>query len=224
MRSALVSELPDLLHHRGLPRLPRRGVGRNVGIAGKVGRIQIVSEIEPQRADGRLIAHANADGVGGVVVTALRESPLRRRLKTNLPVGLMKPPHAGEHFLRTRKHVAHILKNSEADVVVQVRHTDIGKTHLEIIEENSAAADGIPREGIAGPCLIQPESAIGVAPAAIKALGERNQSLGGGRRLRRIQQIPCCQRGFPFQRWWNGQRRILVPCCDCERKCDRWSS
>jgi hypothetical protein len=79
MPGALVPKLPDFL--------PRHGVGRNVRIAGKVGWIQIVSEIETQWSDRRLIAHPQAYGVRGIVVIALQ---VRDLLKTELLVGLVK--------------------------------------------------------------------------------------------------------------------------------------
>ena len=77
-----------------------------------------------------------------------------RLLKTELLVGLVKTPQAGKHFLRPRKNIAHIFEKRKADAVVKVRHPDIRKTHLQIVEEHGAATDGKTGEGVARSRLI----------------------------------------------------------------------
>src|SRR5208282_2844912 len=140
---ALIAKLPDLR--------PSYFVGRNVGVAGKVGRIKIVSEIETQWSDRRLIARSDAHRMGSIVVVALQMGNL---MKADILVRLVETPKAGQHLLRPRKNIAHVLENGETDVVIQVRHSDTGKAHFETVEEQGAATDGIPGEGIARPCLI----------------------------------------------------------------------
>ena len=143
MPGPLVPKLPD--------RLPSLRIGRDVGVAGKVRWIQIVSEVKAQRSDRRLIAHSQTNRVRSIVVIALQ---VRVLLKTELLAGLVKAPEAGEHFLWPRKDVAHIVKNRKPDVVLKVRHHNVWKTHLQTVEEHGAAADGISGEGIAWSRLI----------------------------------------------------------------------
>src|SRR5208282_4026558 len=102
-------------------------------------------------ADRCLIAQSQANRVRHVVVIALQ---VRVLMETEILVGLVKTPQAGEHFLRPSKNVAHILKNRKADVVIKVRHPDVGKTHFQIVEEYRAATHGKSGERVAWPCLI----------------------------------------------------------------------
>src|ERR1039458_6604612 len=143
MPGALISKLPH--------GMPVHGTRRDVGIAGKVGWIQIVSEIKAQWSDRGLIANAQANRMRSIVVIALQVCDL---LETEVPVGLMKAPQAGKHFLGPRKNVSHVLKNRKADVVIKVRHPDVWKTHLQIVDEHGAATDGISGKRVAGACLI----------------------------------------------------------------------
>src|ERR1019366_10234807 len=103
-----------------------------VRVAGKGRRIQIVSEVEAQRSDRRLISHPDANRVRNIVVIALQ---VRDLMETELLVGLVKAPQAGEHFLWPSKNIAHIVKNRKADVIQKVRHSNVWKTHLQIVEE-----------------------------------------------------------------------------------------
>src|SRR5208282_2876060 len=142
MPRPFVSKLPALLPIR---------TSHDIGVAGKVRRIQIVTEVKAQWPNRRLIADSEANCMRSIVVIALQ---VRIRLETELLVGLVKAPQAGEHFLRPRKHVAHVFKNGKADAVQKVRHSNVWKTHLQIVEEYRAAADGKPGERIAWSCLI----------------------------------------------------------------------
>ena len=88
--------------------------------------------------------------MGSVIVLAVRPHRERRRhwgrcrLKAELLIGLVKARQAGKHFLRPRKHIAHIMKNRKANAVIKIRHGNVWKTHLQTVEEHSAAADGKP--------------------------------------------------------------------------------
>src|ERR1017187_8656580 len=106
----------------------------------------------------------------------------------------MKPPQAGEHFLRPRKNIAHVLKNRKADVVIQVRHSNVGKPHLQVVEEHRASAHWESRERVAGTCLIQPESPMRVAPSAVKTFRQWDQRFPWQCRLRRIQKNCAAKR------------------------------
>src|SRR5271157_3204953 len=116
MAGALVPKLSDLV--------PSHRVGRDVGVAGKVRRIQIVSEVEAQWSNRRLISHPHANRVRNIVVIALQ---VRDLLETELLVRLVKAPQAGEHFLWPRKNVSHIVKNRKADAIQKVRHSNVWK-------------------------------------------------------------------------------------------------
>src|ERR1035437_346446 len=142
MPGALYSKLPG--------GVPSYCVGRDVDVAGKGRWIQIVSEVKAQRTDRRLIAHSQANGVRSIIVIAFQVGDL---METKLLVGLVKAPQAGEHFLRPRKNIAHIVKNRKADVIQKVRHSNVWKTHLQIVEEHRAATDGKSGERVAWSCL-----------------------------------------------------------------------
>src|ERR1035437_8626259 len=64
MPGGLYSKLPD--------GVPSHRIGRDVRVAGKGRRIQIVSEVEAQRSDRRLISHPDANRVRNIVVIALQ--------------------------------------------------------------------------------------------------------------------------------------------------------
>src|SRR5664279_3934847 len=143
MPGALEPKLPD--------RVPSDRVGRDVGVAGKGRRIQIVSEVKAQWSNGRLIAEAHANRVRNIIVIA---HLMRDLMKTEILVWLVKAPQAGEYFLRPREHVAHIVKNRKADVLQKVRHSNVWEPDLQIVQEHGAATDWKSGEGVAWSCLI----------------------------------------------------------------------
>ena len=64
----------------------------------------------------------------------------------------MKACQAGEHFLRTRKNIAHVVKNRKADIVVKVRHTvTFGKRISRLLRNTALPPTGNPVNGSRGP-------------------------------------------------------------------------
>src|SRR6266478_3124151 len=88
MTGTLKSKLPGML--------PVHCVGHNIGKAWEKRWIQIVSEVQTQRADGCLITHPDADGVREIVVVARPA----RELSANFGMGLVPAPQAAHHLLR----------------------------------------------------------------------------------------------------------------------------
>src|SRR5258706_914441 len=88
------------------------------------------------------------------------------------------------------------MENGESDIVVQVGYADSGKAQLQIVKEQRAATHGKSSERVARPCLIQSEAAMGTAAAHIEALGQRDQSMASGNRVRRAEQNGVAKRVF----------------------------
>src|SRR6266478_2730827 len=134
---------------------------------------------------------------------------MRDLTKTELLVGLVEAPQAGEHFQGLRKHIAHIVKNRKADAVQKVRHSNVWKTHLQIIEEHRAATHGKSGEGVTRSSLIQPKSAVGVASAAEETFRQRNKSLARGCGLRGVQQNRASERVLDADAGGPGENESL---------------
>src|SRR3979411_260639 len=126
-------------------------------------------------------------------------------MDTEVLAGLMKTSEAGKHFLGPRKHVAHIVKNRKTDIFQKVRHGNVWKAYLQIVKEYSAATDGKSSERGERSCLVQPESAMGVASAAEKTLRERDKSVMGWHSFRRIQQNSVSERVFNSDAGGSGE-------------------
>ena len=126
---------------------------------GKVGRIEIVPEVNTQRTDGCLVSHPQSNGVRDVVVITL----LRRVLMpANFRIGLMPAEQAARHILGTSKHVSHVVKNNKPNVVLNHRNGNSWKTEFEVVDEQGTAAERKAGERIAGSGLIQSEAAVRV--------------------------------------------------------------
>src|SRR6266480_5822895 len=82
------------------------------------GGIQIVAEVEPNRSNGGLIAHANSDGMRNVAIVALVGRTL---LKAQLRIFLPPAQQVVHHIVSVNEDVAGIMKNSEANVVLEKR-------------------------------------------------------------------------------------------------------
>ena len=143
--------MPRLLVPKLTNRLSRGIISRDVRKTREIRWIQIVSKIKTQWSNWRLIAYPQANRVGSIIIIALKMGGV---IETEILIGLVEAREARKHLLRPCEHVAHIVKNRKTDVVFKVWHPDVGKPHLQTIEEHSAAAYWETSEWIAGPRLI----------------------------------------------------------------------
>jgi len=87
-------------------------------------------------------AHANADRVGSVVVMHCESCP-NAAPENKFAGGLVKRP-CWEHFLRTSKHVAHILKKSEAMLSFKYGTRTLGKRISRLLRTKALPPTGYP--------------------------------------------------------------------------------
>ena len=100
-------------------------------------RVEIVSEIETDRTNRRLVAYPHADSVRNITEIALRRGTL---LQARLDVLLLPAQQIVKHVVTIRKNVAGIVKNREAQVFLKERQCRRRHAKLQIIKKNRAAA------------------------------------------------------------------------------------
>jgi len=103
---------------------------------GERGRIEIVSEIEPHRTHRCLITHPYPDGVRNITEVTLRRSAF---LHARLGILLLPAQQIVKHVMTIRKNVSRIMKNREAQVLLEKRQCRWRHPKLQIIKEKRAA-------------------------------------------------------------------------------------
>src|SRR5580704_8562593 len=79
------------------------------------------------------------------------------------------PAHQSlQHIVLGCKYVTHIVKNRKAKTFSQIRQRSLGKTQFQVVHKQRRAADWETGRRIARACLIQPKSAVRVAPTRKK--------------------------------------------------------
>src|SRR5258708_1783790 len=124
------------------------------------GRIQIVSEVEAQRTNGCLISYSHSQRVRSVVKTAVIELRKASRvhsrigMQTQSRIRLVPAQQALDRVVRSGKHVAHIVKNGEAESLPQVWQGDGRQAQLYAVYEYRRAAERETGIRVARSCLI----------------------------------------------------------------------
>src|SRR5580698_5945622 len=113
--------------------------------------IKIVPEIEAHRTDRCLVAQPDPDRVRDITIVALAGSAL---LQAQLRVLLAPAQQIVQHILAIGKDISSIFENHEAHVVLDKRQGCWRKTHLQVIQEKCAAANGKSGYRVARTCLI----------------------------------------------------------------------
>src|SRR5439155_7590544 len=138
------------------------------------------AQVDPDRADGRGVAHSEANGVRkivqliGAVLNALhgrgggggRKNGRRRR-------------HAKGHASQPAVNVSGVVEKRAPELRAELRDAH-GEAKLLVEDQLRLAADRETRSRIARPGLIQSKSAKRIATAGKEAFGQRNE--GGKRR------------------------------------------
>ena len=140
------------------------------------GWIQIVSKVESQRPNRSLISYPHAHRMRRVIITTVAEGGTVRRggcTTGQTPLGTwLVPAHQPlQHVVLRRENVTHIVKHCESEAFPDIGQRDLRKTQFQIVDEQRRPSYGKARIGITRPCLIQPESAVGVAAARKKLFG-----------------------------------------------------
>src|SRR5262249_19666490 len=117
-RLAYVEEEIEMLQHlgRGHSRGSRRRRRRRIR-DGESRRIEVVSQIEAHRSDGRFIPNANADSHRHIVKIAGRGLGI----ETSVTILLHEPGEVVHHIGWRGKDVAYVVKEHKAQVIADVR-------------------------------------------------------------------------------------------------------
>src|ERR1700747_2702514 len=91
-----------------------------------------------------------------------------------------------QHVIAVSEHIAHVMKDREAQVVLHPGKCGWRESQFKIIKEQGGATKRETGQRVAGTGLIQSEAAVRVAAAHKQPLGQRNQSLIPTRRLPRL--------------------------------------
>src|SRR5581483_10319512 len=123
---------------------------------GKYRRIQVIAKIQPDRPYWRLVQHAETNRVRHVVVIAKCRI---RRVRPNLidrirslsaqTLVLVPSQQAIEHVVSISKHVSHVVKNRETQVVLHERKCGWRKSQLEAVQKQRRTAKGEPSNRVA---------------------------------------------------------------------------
>jgi hypothetical protein len=122
--------------------------------------IQIVTEVEAERTDRCLITQPYPDGVRGVIVTAVVELRLAQDvcyssgLQALRGIRLVPAHKALEHIVTGGKHIAHIVKDGEAEAFSEVGQTHGRKSEFLAIYEQCRTTYRKARVRVARTCLI----------------------------------------------------------------------
>ena len=93
--------------------------------------------------------------MGNVVVVTLARGA---RLLAELRVLLPPAQQVVQHIAPVREHVAGIVKDREADVVLEERQGHRGQTQFQVVQEQAGAAEGKAGDRVAGASLVQSEA------------------------------------------------------------------
>ena len=145
-----------------------RRITRATLTTGKRRRIQIVPEIKAHRANRGLVAYAYPEGVRNVAVVTLQGAAV---LRAQARVLLTPAQQIVKQLMAVGKHVAGVVKDHKADVVLHEGQSGSREAQFEIVQEQGCPPEWKTAERIAWTCLIQPESAVGVAAARKKLFG-----------------------------------------------------
>ncbi len=122
--------------------------------------IQIVTEVEAERTDRCLITQPYPHGVRGVIVTAVVELRLARDVRHSPRSQALRgirlvPAHKPfEHIVTGGKHVAHIVKDGEAEALSEIGQADGRKSEFLAIYEQCRTTYRKTRVRVARTCLI----------------------------------------------------------------------
>src|SRR5271170_66675 len=148
-------------------------------------RIQVIAQIKAQWTDRRVVTQSQTYCVREVVKVA-EASGVRARMPRDLglqffiqnlaspAMGLFDADKAGPDIGRVIKDVAHVVKQHEAQGVVEVRQLGIRGTELSAVYECARAADWKAGERVAGAGSVDGKAAQRLRPARIQALRQRD--------------------------------------------------
>ena len=97
--------------------------------------------------------------------------------------GLMPAQQTRQHIVRCGEDVPHIVEDRKAESVPQVWQRNRRKAEFQVVDEQRRTANWKSGRWIARSCLIQPESAMRVAPAREELFRQRDQRKSLAERL-----------------------------------------
>src|SRR5215470_3366816 len=113
-----------------------RGEHRRRLATWKCWRIQVIAEIEAHRPQGRFVSDANANSLRNIVEITLSGGCV---LQTQLRVLLLPPCETMDHLVTRIEHVAGVMEEREAQVVLKERQSWRREPQFEVVDEQSSS-------------------------------------------------------------------------------------
>src|SRR5450432_4245909 len=163
--SKALSDAEEEVEVRSLPNSRRIGGVAVVDENRVDGRVEVITQVEAERPDRRVVAKARAERMGKITEAALAVGFCigacsrgdRAQVPAGLAMGLGHSQDAGPDLRRFYKYVAHVVEGDQSEAIADVGQLGAGETHLGAVHKGGGTSDGEAGLGIAGAGGVDPE-------------------------------------------------------------------